>query len=217
MAAWLIPMLVSEFRQAHPRVQFRLRAPDDAVGSPIFTEGRVDLEFTARRPDSPDVHWEHLLSQPLALAVPADHHFAHRAEMDLADAADEEFVMLRPSWELRALTETLCASAGFVPRISFEGDDLPGSAGSWRRDSGSPLSPFRRVRFTLTLDRRHSSASPMQVRTARSAWRGHEAAASCRPPSCSDSMCSPAVAPSRNSPTTGVPHAGSPPQAGTSA
>lgn len=125
LGTWLIPTLVSEFRQAHPRVQFRLRASDDAVGSPIFTEGRVDLEFTARRPDNPDVHWEHLLSQPLALAVPGDHRFARRAEVDLADAADEEFVMLRPSWELRALTETLCASAGFAPRVSFEGDDLP--------------------------------------------------------------------------------------------
>lgn len=125
LGTWLVPTLVSEFRQAHPRVQFRLQASDDAVGSPILTEGRVDLEFTARRPDNPDVHWEHLLSQPLALAVPADHRFARRATIDLADAADEEFVMLGASWELRALTETLCNAAGFAPRVAFEGDDLP--------------------------------------------------------------------------------------------
>lgn len=125
LGTWLVPTLVSEFRRAHPRVHFRLRASDDAAGSPMLTEGRVDLEFTARRPDNPDVHWEHLLSQPLALAVPADHRFARRAAMELAEAADEEFVMLGPSWELRAVTEALCSSAGFTPRVSFEGDDLP--------------------------------------------------------------------------------------------
>jgi DNA-binding transcriptional LysR family regulator len=125
LGTWLVPTLVSEFRRSHPHVRFRLRASDDAVGSPILTEGRVDFEFTARRPDSPDVHWEHLLSQPLALAIPAGHRLADRGEVSIAEAADEEFVMLRPTWILRALTDRLCASAGFAPRVSFEGDDLP--------------------------------------------------------------------------------------------
>ena len=32
--------------------------------------------------------------------------------------------MLRPSWELRALTDELCRAAGFTPRTAFESDDL---------------------------------------------------------------------------------------------
>ncbi len=125
LGTWLVPALVSEFRKAHPKVEFQLRASDDSVGSPLFTEGRVDLEFTARRPDNPDVHWEPLLSQPLALAVPPGHRLAGRATAALQEAADDDFVMLRPSWELRNLTEALCAAAGFSPKVSFEGDDLP--------------------------------------------------------------------------------------------
>ena len=31
---------------------------------------------------------------------------------------------MRPSWELRALTDQLCATAGFTPRVAFEADDL---------------------------------------------------------------------------------------------
>ena len=34
------------------------------------------------------------------------------------------YAMLRPAWELRALTDALCADAGFTPRVAFEGDDL---------------------------------------------------------------------------------------------
>lgn len=124
LGTWLVPALLSEFRHAHPGVRFQLQTSDDAWNSPI-TAGRVDLEFTARRPEDPDVRWEHLFSQPLALAVPAGHRFAGSPAIDLADAADEEFVALGPSWELRAVTEALCSSAGFAPRVCLEADDLP--------------------------------------------------------------------------------------------
>lgn len=125
LGTWLVPGLVSEFRRAHPGVQFRLQASDDTSGASLFTEGRVDLEFTARRPESDDVNWEFLLSQPLALAVPAGHRFAGRDALALSEAAHEDFVMLRASWQLRTLTETLCAAADFAPRVCLEGDDLP--------------------------------------------------------------------------------------------
>jgi LysR family transcriptional activator of glutamate synthase operon len=57
--------------------------------------------------------------------VPPGHALADRKEISLAEAADEDFVMLRPTWALRTLSDELCAAAGFVPRVAFEGDDLP--------------------------------------------------------------------------------------------
>ncbi len=125
LGTWLVPGMISRFRQGHPRVQFRLEHSEDALGSSLLSGGRVDLEFTARRPRNPEVHWEHLFSQPLLLSVPAGHPLARRGQIALTEVADEDFVMLRPSWALRTLTDDLCASAGFTPRVAFEGDDLP--------------------------------------------------------------------------------------------
>jgi LysR family transcriptional activator of glutamate synthase operon len=125
LGTWLVPAMISQFRQEHPRVKFRLEQSDDALGSSLVSGGRIDLEFTARRPRNPTVHWERLLTQPLFLAVPTGHHLAGRKEVSLAEVADEDFVMLRQTWALRALTDELCAAAGFVPRVAFEGDDLP--------------------------------------------------------------------------------------------
>jgi DNA-binding transcriptional LysR family regulator len=56
--------------------------------------------------------------------VPPGHALAGRSEIALSEVADDEFVMLRPSWELRSLSDELCAAAGFVPRVAFECDDL---------------------------------------------------------------------------------------------
>ncbi len=125
LGTWLVPGMISRFRREHPRVQFRLEHSEDALGSSLLAGGRVDLEFTARRPRNPEVHWEHLFAQPLLLAVPAGHPLAGRKQVALADVAQEDFVMLRSSWALRTLTDDLCTAAGFTPRVAFEGNDLP--------------------------------------------------------------------------------------------
>lgn len=125
LGTWLVPDMIEGFREDHPRVQFRLEQSHDALGSSLVAGGRIDLEFTSRRPRNPAVRWERLFAQPLFLAVPRGHRLARRAEVSLADASDDDFVMLRPSWELRTLSDELCAEAGFEARVAFEVDDLP--------------------------------------------------------------------------------------------
>ena len=125
LGTWLVPDMIEAFREEYPRVQFRLEQSHDALGSSLVAGGRIDLEFTSRRPRNPAVRWQRLFAQPLFLAVPRRHRLAGRGEVSLSDAASEDFVMLRPSWELRALTDDLCREAGFAPRVAFEVDDLP--------------------------------------------------------------------------------------------
>ncbi len=124
LGTWLVPDMIGRFRSQYPQVQFRLEQSDDALGSSLVAGGSVDLEFTARRPRNPAVHFERLFAQPLELAVPGDHRLAGRASISLSELGDESFVMLHPSWELRILCDELCAAAGFTPRVVFEADDL---------------------------------------------------------------------------------------------
>jgi DNA-binding transcriptional LysR family regulator len=91
--------------------------------SPLM-RGTVDLQITAERLSDPSVHWKRLFTQPFLLSVPPGHRLAGRSEVSLAQAAEEEFVMLRPFWGLRHLTNEICAAAGFAPRVAFEGHDL---------------------------------------------------------------------------------------------
>jgi DNA-binding transcriptional LysR family regulator len=124
LGTWLVPDLIESFRTEYPEVRFRLEQSHDALGSALVAGGRIDLEFTARRPRNPAVRWERLLAQPLYLAVPRRHRLARRSEVSLADVAQDDFVMYRPAWALRTLTDQLCAEAGFEPRVAFEVDDV---------------------------------------------------------------------------------------------
>lgn len=124
LGMWLVPQMIASFRDKYPRARFRLVPADDSLGS-MVSGGRIDMEFTSRRPDDAAVHWERLLEQPLCLAVPARHRLARKREVALLEASTEEFVMLRRTWDLRSRSDQLCAAAGFAPRVAFEADDLP--------------------------------------------------------------------------------------------
>jgi DNA-binding transcriptional LysR family regulator len=124
LGTFMVPDMIESFREKYPRVQFRLEQSHDALGSSMVAGGQIDLEFTARRPRNPAVRWERLFAQPLFLAVPRRHRLARRREVSIADAAGDDFVMLRPSWELRQLTNQLCEEAGFQAQVAFEVDDL---------------------------------------------------------------------------------------------
>lgn len=122
--AWLVPWLVSGFREQHPRVRFELLPLDDASEAPLLEQGAVDLQVTAGRSSGAALQWDRLFEQRFLLAVPPGHPLASRGEVSLSDAAEESFVMLRPSWGLRRTTEELCRAAGFTPQVAFEGHDL---------------------------------------------------------------------------------------------
>jgi DNA-binding transcriptional LysR family regulator len=124
LGTFLVPGMIEGFREEYPRVRFRLEQSHDALGSSLVAGGRIDLEFTSRRPRNPAVRWERLFAQPLFLAVPRRHRLARRSDVRLTDVAEEDFVMLRPSWELRTLSDQLCRRAGFDPQVAFEVDDL---------------------------------------------------------------------------------------------
>ncbi|MFC5142948.1 LysR family transcriptional regulator [Actinomycetospora rhizophila] len=124
VASWLAPEVLRTFRAAAPDVTFELT---QAAGHEILDhlrEGRVDVALTAPRPDEEAITWSPLRREQLCLAVPGGHDLAGRDDIDLADATDEPFVMLREPIGLRRQTDDLCARAGITPRIAFESTEI---------------------------------------------------------------------------------------------
>lgn len=125
LGTWLIPDLISSFRQTHPEVRFELQQVRDELTTPILGDSRLDLEITTVRPTDRTVTWFSLLMEPLWLAVPRQHRLAGRRTTSLAEVAGEQFIMLRRPSLLRHQTEELCQQSGFVPAVTFEGEDIP--------------------------------------------------------------------------------------------
>lgn len=124
LGTWLVPKVISDFRERHPRTRFELRQHgEEGLAAELLT-GTADLVLTSDDPGLPAITWRRLLIEPLHLTVPPDHRLAGMTEVRLADAADETFILLRPGYGLRATTEALCAAAGFTPRVGFEGEEV---------------------------------------------------------------------------------------------
>jgi DNA-binding transcriptional LysR family regulator len=124
LGTWLVPQVISGFRERHPRARFELRQHGEEGLVAELLDGTADLVLTSGDPGLATIGWRRLLVEPLHLAVPPDHHLAGRTEVRLADAAAETFILLRPGYGLRDTTEALCAAAGFTPRVGFEGEEV---------------------------------------------------------------------------------------------
>lgn len=124
LGTWLVPELIREFRAERPHVRFDLRQHGDAGLVEDLLGGVVDLAVTGDRPQLAPVESRRLFLEPLRLVVPPDHRLAARRTARLADVADEQFIVLKPGFSLRAVTEDLCGQVGFEPRIGFEGEEV---------------------------------------------------------------------------------------------
>lgn len=148
LGTWLVPRVVSGFRERHPRVRFELRQHGEEGLVAELLDGTADLVLTSGDPGLPAIGWRRLLVEPLHLTVPPDHRLAGRAEVRLAEAADETFIVLRPGYGLRDTTEALCAAAGFTPRVGFEGEEVETLRGLVTAGLGVALLPPPRTAST---------------------------------------------------------------------
>jgi DNA-binding transcriptional LysR family regulator len=124
LGTWLVPPLISGFRETHPMMRFELHQHGEQSILHELLDGSVDLILTSDDSAHPQVRWQRLLTEPLRLAVPAQHRLAGRKRIRLTEVAGEPFILLREGYGLRTLTDRLCREAGFAPRVAFEGEEV---------------------------------------------------------------------------------------------
>jgi LysR family transcriptional activator of glutamate synthase operon len=124
VATSLMPDLLKAFRELAPNVRFALRqeAGHDIVQD--LETGEAEIGIISPRPDPAAFGWHLLERQRLCLHVPPGHALADRRRVELAAAAEEPFVGLRPGFGFRRVTDELCRAAGFAPQLAFEATDL---------------------------------------------------------------------------------------------
>jgi DNA-binding transcriptional LysR family regulator len=124
---YLLPSLLSAFRQRYPRIRFQLQQEaSDATfaGLRPLEEGEVDFCLCSSPQEAFEGIWQPILTDQLRLAVPAHHPLAQREQIHLTDVAQEPFIGLPAGAHFQTLIETLCRQAGFTPRVVIEVDEL---------------------------------------------------------------------------------------------
>ena len=131
-AATLMPLAIASFRAEHPDVELSMLMMEPEDSAPLLKAGELDLAlgFDARiRGEVDGVTRHHLITDPMFIAMPADHPYAHKRSLRLADLADDPWVAGTTDCECNRLINRACAIAGFEPRIAFQTDDYTAMQG----------------------------------------------------------------------------------------
>ncbi|MEH1165905.1 LysR family transcriptional regulator [Micromonospora sp. CPCC 205539] len=121
VANHLLPPVVRVVRQQLPDLRLTTESTSIATLVDGVLVGRYDVAFT-RHPLVTGLRSRTLATEPVCGVLPEGHPLAERAELELADLADEPWVMTpRSSWEPwhRAYDDQF-REAGFEPRVVAE-------------------------------------------------------------------------------------------------
>jgi len=127
-SARLLPGCLAALVRARPGAQVLLDEAEPDELMPLLVDGRLDVvlvyQYDLVPRTLPDGLVEtRLLDEDLLLLLPRDHPRRSRLPVDLAVLAAERWVASREGSDGAACLQTLCAAAGFVPRIDLRTND----------------------------------------------------------------------------------------------
>lgn len=138
--ATLIPLAIRAFTADHPLVELDLRETLSPKLIEQLTAGELDLAVVGHADPHPDVVLEHLMEDPLYLALAVDHPLAAKPDLVLEDLAGEVWIEGRDKTAAKPLIEA-AAAAGFEPAIRFETTQWLGKQGLVAAGVGVTLIP----------------------------------------------------------------------------
>ncbi|MGW4962496.1 LysR family transcriptional regulator [Nonomuraea sp. NPDC004186] len=128
-AAGLVPPALAAFRRACPGVRVTLSQYETEDAYQRLLRGDLDLAVTFDYswfplPPPPGLRRSLIGRDPVMVALPARHALAGRTSLSLADLAGEAWIGTPVTGPTLGPLAELARSAGFRPRLAFEGDDF---------------------------------------------------------------------------------------------
>lgn len=115
----------NQLQLQHPNLHVLLREEESAACYQLLLTDESDIALvlpTMDAPDPTDARFEQqaVLTDPQDLLVPESHALAQTGGVDLADAAEESWIVKRHDNDSYTLLSVACAAAGFTPHIAHE-------------------------------------------------------------------------------------------------
>lgn len=121
-AKYVVPRALAAFAKTHPGIELRLLVGNRAQTLAALERLELDIAITGYPPDDMAVERQVIGNHPHVIIAAADHRFVSRRRLQLADLADETFVVRERGSGTRLLMERLFAKAALSPRIAMEVD-----------------------------------------------------------------------------------------------
>jgi len=166
----LLPDVLLRFRRAHPDVQLHLRDMSTPDQVEALVSGDIDIGFIRHRVTDDRLRMRHVLSERLVAALGPRSRWSTRA--GLRSVATEPFIIIARSRSASFYDHVLsvCAAAGFAPRIVQEADELFTVVSLVRAGLGVSLVPRSAALMRLPGVRFHELGLPEAAWNIALAW-----------------------------------------------
>lgn len=127
-ATFLLPPVAAALRDNHPELDLRLVQAEPNRCLELLLAGEADLGLVVATADTPPLtdarfDQQHVMDEPLDLAVPAQHPLATRGTVSLAEAARETWITAATGGAYNQLVVSACLAAGFTPEVIHHADE----------------------------------------------------------------------------------------------
>jgi DNA-binding transcriptional LysR family regulator len=120
-----LSLLLARFHGRYPAIELIVREQSSEELAAMLRDDEIDLAFLSvtERIQRPGLTLRPLVSEELVVVLAADHALAGRAQLRIAELAEESFISFREGARLRELLDRAAAGAGFEPRIALESNE----------------------------------------------------------------------------------------------
>ena len=118
----LVPEIIASLARLAPGLHVDLRQLTSEEQATAIVGGAIDVGLVREVDPRPGLRLETLLDEPVHAVLPSTHPLAERPDLELADLADEPFVLWRREGSPAFFDHLIaaCRAAGFSPRIAHE-------------------------------------------------------------------------------------------------
>lgn len=124
----LLPLVIPEFTKKYPYVRIELHEHGSDILEQMLMEGVCDLALITTTPKRKELNYELLENEEIVLMAAKSTDIAKRLPngtlIDISEAENESFVLLRHGHSIRAVQEHLFQREGFKPKVLLESDSL---------------------------------------------------------------------------------------------
>jgi len=142
LAGYVLPNVISAFKKEYPEISFQLRQGSYNFLIEAVKNRELNLAFLGPLPPKDEsIIPTVLFSEQFYALLPANHPFAQNEQLYLVDFREENFVLFPENYILRKVAVEACREAGFIPKITSEGEDLDALKGLVAAGIGITLLP----------------------------------------------------------------------------
>ena len=142
LASYVLPTVITAFKREYPDVSFHLRQGSYKYLIDAVKNRELNLAFLGPLPPKDElIDATVLFSENIHALLPASHPLAKNKSINLIDLRNDNFVLFPDGYILHKVAVEACKSAGFVPSVTSEGEDMDALKGLVAAGIGVTLLP----------------------------------------------------------------------------